>query len=251
MEELTAAGILNDFVRIQDESRTSTLLVDPGTRDVDGDRRVRAVDRGGRARDGRGEARVPDARRLDGGVRGEPAARRSRGLVRERPLREARRARLQTVLDSEGEPLRLGLAGEPELVAPNQLEAEELVGFEFQTPADFASGLDRIVDMGARNVLITHGTGCAALIREPGKTHRLWAEIEPLEPVSEVGSGDALLAGFLAARQANRPLDDVLRHAVGCGAANTQTFGAGSFDPRDAARLAGTVTLRELDPPSD
>ena len=29
MEELTAAGILNDFVRIQDESRTSTLLVDP------------------------------------------------------------------------------------------------------------------------------------------------------------------------------------------------------------------------------
>ncbi len=105
--------------------------------------------------------------------------------------------------------------------------------------------------MGARNALITHGTGCAALIREPGKAHRLWAEIEPLEPVSEVGSGDALLAGYLAARQANRPLDDVLRHAVGCGAANTQTFGAGSFDPRDAARLAATVTLRELDPPSD
>ncbi len=105
--------------------------------------------------------------------------------------------------------------------------------------------------MGARNVIITHGTGCAALIREPGKTHRLWAEIEPLEPVSEVGSGDALLAGFLAARQANRPLEDVLRHAVGCGAANTQTFGAGSFDPRDATRLAATVTLKELDPPSE
>ena len=80
---------------------------------------------------------------------------------------------------------------------------------------------------------------------------RLWAEIEPLEPVSEVGSGDALLAGFLAARQGNRPLEDVLKHAVGCGAANTQTFGAGSFDPRDAARLAGTVTLRELEPASE
>jgi 1-phosphofructokinase/tagatose 6-phosphate kinase len=155
------------------------------------------------------------------------------------------------VLDSEGEPLRRGLAGEPDLVAPNQLEAEELVGFEFQAPADFAAGMDRIVDMGARNVIITHGTGCAALIKEPGRTHRLWAEIEPLEPVSEVGSGDALLAGFLAARQANRSLEDVLRHAVGCGAANTQTFGAGSFDPRDAARLAGTVTLRELEPSSE
>ena len=114
-------------------------------------------------------------------------------------LREARKARLQTVLDSEGEPLRMGLAGEPDLVAPNQSEAEELAGFEFQTPADFAAGLDRISDMGARNVIITHATGCAALVREPGRTHRLWAEIEPLEPVSEVGSGDALLAGYLAA----------------------------------------------------
>src|SRR5437870_5323628 len=29
VEELTADGILNDFVRIRDESRTSTLVVDP------------------------------------------------------------------------------------------------------------------------------------------------------------------------------------------------------------------------------
>ena len=156
------------------------------------------------------------------------------------------------MLDSEGEPLRLGLAGEPDLVAPNQLEAEELVGFEFQTPADFAPGLDRIVDMGARNVIITHGTG----LRGPDSRSR--ARRTACGPRSSrssrsrrCGSGDALLAGFLAARQANRPLDDVLRHAVGCGAANTQTFGAGSFDPRDAARLAGTVTLRELDPSSE
>ena len=50
-------------------------------------------------------------------------------------LREARRQRVFTVLDSEGEPLRLGLGGEPDLVVPNQMEAEELVGFEFETIA--------------------------------------------------------------------------------------------------------------------
>ena len=33
VEELTAAGILNDFVRIHEESRTSTLLVDPAIGD--------------------------------------------------------------------------------------------------------------------------------------------------------------------------------------------------------------------------
>jgi 1-phosphofructokinase family hexose kinase len=247
VEELTAAGILNDFVRIQDESRTSTLLVDPalGTS-------TEIVEYGPSI-----EPHELDmvAAKLAYLMRGVATAVFAGSLPRDVPedwyanaRREARRARLQTVLDSEGEPLRLGLAGEPDLVAPNQLEAEELVGFEFQTPADFTAGMERIVDMGARNVIITHGTGCAALIKEPGKTHRMWAEIEPLEPVSEVGSGDALLAGFLAARQGNRSLGDVLKHAVGCGAANTQTFGAGSFDPREAVRLAGTVTLRELDP---
>ena len=48
-------------------------------------------------------------------------------------LREARRQRVFTVLDSEGEPLRLGLSGEPDLVVPDQMEAEELVGFEFES----------------------------------------------------------------------------------------------------------------------
>jgi 1-phosphofructokinase/tagatose 6-phosphate kinase len=250
VEELTAAGILNDFVRITEESRTSTLLVDPalGTS-------TEIVEYGPSIAAHELETVTAKLQYL---MRGVSTAVFAGSLPRDVPedwyasaLREARKARLQTVLDSEGEPLRIGLAGEPDLVAPNQAEAEELAGFEFQTPADFAAGLDRICDMGARNVIITHATGCAALVREPGRTHRLWAEIEPLEPVSEVGSGDALLAGYLAGRQANRPLEDVLRHAVGCGAANTQTVGAGSFDPRDATRLGATVVLKELDPPSE
>jgi 1-phosphofructokinase/tagatose 6-phosphate kinase len=171
VEELTAAGILNDFVRIQDESRTSTLLVDPalGTS-------TEIVEYGPVIAPNELETVSAKLAYL---MRGVSTAVFAGSLPRDVPedwyagaLRDARKAHLQTVLDSEGEPLRLGLAGEPDLVAPNQLEAEELAGFEFQTPADFASGMDRIVDMGARNVIITHGTGCAALIREPGNGPR-------------------------------------------------------------------------------
>src|SRR5207244_8699403 len=46
-----------------------------------------------------------------------------------------------SVLDSEGEPLRLGLSGEPDLVVPNQMEAEELVGFEFEATQDHVLAL--------------------------------------------------------------------------------------------------------------
>jgi fructose-1-phosphate kinase PfkB-like protein len=162
-------------------------------------------------------------------------------------VREARRHKLYSVLDSEGQPLRRGLAGEPDLVSPNQQEAEELVGFEFESDQDFLVALDDIAEMGARSVIITRETGCVALVRDGGRARRLIAETELLRRISTVGSGDALLAGFLAARRAERPLEDALRYAVACGAANTQAVGAGVFDPRDVSRLAASVTVHELE----
>ena len=69
-----------------------------------------------------------------------------------------------------------------------------------------------------------------------------------VEPVSTVGSGDVLLAAFLAARDADKPIDEALRSAVAAGAASTLEVGAGRFDPREASRLAGGVEVTELEP---
>ena len=56
--------------------------------------------------------------------------------------------------------------------------------------------------MGARNVLITRETGAFALVREAVGRAASVSTSSQLESVSPVGSGDALLAGFLAARSA-------------------------------------------------
>ncbi len=48
---------------------------------------------------------------------------------------------------------------------------------------------------GARNVLITQESGCFALFREDRELKRYRAIAPRVEPVSTVGSGDALLAG--------------------------------------------------------
>ena len=102
-----------------------------------------------------------------------------------------------------------------------------MVGHEFSTDADFALALDEIAEMGPRNVLITRENGVHALVREGPKTRRFQVDVDPVEPVSTVGSGDALLAGFLAARVRRRPIEECLRQAVGCGTANTRSVGAG------------------------
>jgi 1-phosphofructokinase/tagatose 6-phosphate kinase len=63
-----------------------------------------------------------------------------------------------------------------------------------------------------------------------------------------VGAGDALLAGYLAARFAGRSQEESLRSAVAAGAASTLEVGAGRFDPRQAGRLQAGVDLAELEP---
>ena len=245
VEELTAEAILNDFVRIVDESRTSTAVVDPTTGTyteinewgphVSEDelgilvQKIRYLSRGADAVVFSGS--LP--RGVDEGFYGEV-------------IRELNRRGVQTVLDSEGMPLRLGAEAEPFLVTPNVVEAEGLVGQEFTEEEDFAMALDAIVEMGPRNVLITRDDGCVALLREERSVRRFHAQSPRLEPISAVGTGDVLLAGFLAARLDGRSAEESLRTAVAAGAAATLEVGAGRFDQRDLGRLIGGVRVEEL-----
>ncbi|HSL66260.1 MAG TPA: 1-phosphofructokinase family hexose kinase [Gaiellaceae bacterium] len=247
VEELTAEAILNDFVRIADESRTSTAVVDPTTGTyteinewgphVSGEElemllaKLRYLSRGADGVVFAGS--LP--RGVDDGFYGEA-------------IRELNRRGVQTVLDSEGMPLRLGAEAEPHLVSPNVVEAEALVGQEFEDDEDFGMALDAIAELGPRNVLITRDDGCFALLREDRTVRRFRAHAARLEPVSGVGAGDVLLAGFLAARLDGRPLDEALRAAVATGAASTLEVGAGRFDPREVGRLLGTVRVDDLAP---
>ena len=163
-------------------------------------------------------------------------------------IHDLTRRGIKCVLDCEGEPLSLGVEAEPYLVSPNQQEAESLVGQEFMDEEDFVMALDTIADLGARNVLITQETACFALVREERRVQRFRASIPRVEPVAPVGAGDVLLAGYLSERFDGHPVDDALRTAVGCAAASVVELGAGRFDPREAARLAGGVEIVELAP---
>jgi 1-phosphofructokinase/tagatose 6-phosphate kinase len=68
--------------------------------------------------------------------------------------------------------------------------------------------------------------------------------------VATVGSGDAFLAGFVAARYDGQSPEECLRFAVACGAESTQHFGAGSIDPSEVERLLPGVESRELEAPA-
>jgi 1-phosphofructokinase family hexose kinase len=247
VEELTGEAILNDFVRIGGESRTSTAVVDPTgatyTEINEWGPYVEAEELEILSEKleylARTAQTVVFAGTLPRGV--DP------GFYAE-AIRELNRKGVETVLDSEGQPLRLGVEAEPVLVSPNQREAEGIVGQEFEDDEDFVQGLDVVAERGARNVLITVESGAFALFREERRRRRLRAVAPHVDAVSVVGSGDVLLAAFLAARLAGRASEDAFRLAVASGAAATLELGAGRFDPREAGRLAPGVRIDELQP---
>jgi 1-phosphofructokinase/tagatose 6-phosphate kinase len=247
VEELTSEAILNDFVRIDEGSRTSTAIVDPA-----GGTYTKVNEWGPRVEPqeletlleklvylSRGADYVIFAGSLPRGIED--------GFYAE-AIRELNRRGVLTVLDSEGEPLRLGAHAEPFLVSPNEREAEGLVGQEFHDDDDFLAGLEAIAEIGARNVLITRESGCWALLRSEREPHRYRALAPRVDPVSAVGSGDVLLAGFIAARLEQRSDEEALRFAVAAGAASTLVLGAGRFEEREAGRLVSSVEVAQLEP---
>jgi 1-phosphofructokinase family hexose kinase len=249
VEHLTEEGILNDFVRIREESRTSTAVVDPTSGD-----QTEINEHGPHVSDqeldlfvdkllylAKGAAVCVFAGSLPRGV--------DAGLYG-RLVEEMRRLGVTTVLDSEGEPLLIATRRGPDVVSPNELEAEGLVGHEFSDEEDRRRALGEMVEMGAREGIITLADGCLAVLGEGSERSLYRATLEPLEPVSSVGSGDALLAGFVAARYGGRDPESCLRFAVACGAESTQHFGAGVLEQREVERLLPEVRVETFDAPA-
>lgn len=246
IEELTGEAILNDFVRIAGESRTSTAVVDPT-----GGSYTEINEWGPHVEPDELEMLLDKLRYLSSGASFVVlAGSLPRGVEPDfyaEVIRELTKRQVQTVLDAEGEPLRLGIEAEPHLVSPNQREAEALVGQEFYERHDFGYALEHIAELGARNVVITNESGCFARLREGRKTKRFRAVAPQIEAVSSVGSGDVLLAAFIAAQAEGRSPEDALRAAVAAGAASTKELGAGRFEPKEAAAVLPEVEIGELE----
>jgi 1-phosphofructokinase family hexose kinase len=247
VEELTSEAILNDFVRIAGESRTSTAVVDPAAGTY-----TEINEWGPEVSSAELETLMDKVRYLS---RGADFVVLAGTLPRKVPtsfyadaIRDAARQEVRVVLDSEGEPLRFAAEAGPFLVSPNQAEAEQLVGQELEDDDDFLMALDAIAELGPTNVMITLPNGCFARLRSGRRTKRFRAFAPHVEPVSGVGSGDVLLAQFLAAILEEHSTEDAVRLAVAAGAASVREVGAGRFDPQLASTLASEVEVAELQP---
>jgi fructose-1-phosphate kinase PfkB-like protein len=154
------------------------------------------------------------------------------------------------VIATDGDPLRHAIRAEPDVVSPNAIEAEELVGHEFADEDERSLAVREIAALGAREAIVTLPDGCVAQVLVDGHPALHRARIEPREPIAKRGSGDAFLAGYVAARYTGGAPTECLRFGVACGAESTGRLGAGLIDRREVQRLQHEVELSAVELPA-
>jgi 1-phosphofructokinase/tagatose 6-phosphate kinase len=250
VELLTEESILSDFVRIREESRTNTAVLDPTSGE-----QTEINERGPAVTKAEVDLFCDKLLYL---AQGAQMCVFAGSLPRDvdhdiyaQLIRDLQRLNVTTVLDTEGEPLRQAVRAEPTVVTPNVLEAEELVGHEFNDDEDRVIAVREMVELGAREAIMTTTDGCFAQVLEDGRPQLYRARMDPLEPRASVGSGDAFLAGYVAARYGGGGPGDCLRFGTACGAESTQHLGAGVLDPRAVERLVEEISVERLEQPAE
>lgn len=165
-------------------------------------------------------------------------------------VKDLKRRGVLVLLDSYGEPMSAGLRAGPSVVTPNQREAEELVGHEFESQEEMLDGLIELTALGADEAVITLPNGCVASVLDESGRVFYEVETEALEPISRVGSGDAFVAGYVSARFEGGSPRECLAYGVACGAESTQHFGAGTVDRARAEMILDQVEVREVEQPA-
>jgi 1-phosphofructokinase family hexose kinase len=250
LEQLHEESVLTDFIRIAAETRINLAVIDPTSGE-----QTEINERGPAVSPEEVHRLFERIGYLAGGTRlcvlaGSVPPGAGDDLYA-RLIQDLTRRGVSVVLDAEGEAMLEGVRAGASMVTPNEAEAEELVGQEFADRGDLAQGLLELVRLGASEAAITRPDGCVASVDEGNSRRLLEVHTEPLEPVSTVGSGDAFLAGYVAARYEGRSPEECLAYGVACGAESTQHFGAGTVDRNQVERLLGEVSVHDLEVPAE
>jgi tagatose 6-phosphate kinase len=156
-------------------------------------------------------------------------------------IRVATAAGVPTLLDADGTALELGVAARPTIVKVNRSELESVAGHPEVVAA--AQALRRA---GAGAVVITQGASGLIGVTEAGELLRA-APPEPLTG-NPTGAGDAASAVLVAGLLDGVPWSTRLVDAAAMSAAAVCAPLAGWFDEPVYRRLRGEIIARELDP---
>ena len=125
--------------------------------------------------------------------------------------------KIKVIVDATGELLLNVLSYRPFLIKPNHHELEELFKTKINNQEEIIFYAKKLKEQGAINVLISLGKDGALLISEDD--HVYFCNSAKGELINSVGSGDSMVAGFIAGYLKNKSYQEAIHLGSACGGA--------------------------------
>lgn len=125
---------------------------------------------------------------------------------------------VKCIVDAEGEALKKSLEYKPFLIKPNLLELSALFGLKKTDRNVIIESAYTLQRAGAKNVLVSMSEKGAVLISETGKLYEKQAPSGIA--VNSTGSGDSMVAGFIAGWLDSGDFDKSLALGIAAGSAS-------------------------------
>lgn len=160
-----------------------------------------------------------------------------------RLAREAHAYSCRVLLDTSGEALVAGLEASPDFVKPNRDEAEWMLGRPVRDEQAALDASRLMTQSGAQSVAVS--LGADGLLWSNAAEQKIIVARPPTVAVrSTVGCGDATVAGFAVAASRSLDMEETVRLAVACGAANCLADSPGMINAEKVRELASMVSVR-------
>lgn len=160
-----------------------------------------------------------------------------------RLIEAAKKKKVQTVLDTDGDALEAGIEAQPTVVHANQGEAERLLSTALLTRAHFLDAARKMRELGADSVILSLGSRGAV-----GANGNSLVEVLPprVDAVCPIGAGDALAAAFTWAMVKKDDFEDAVRWGVAAGTASAKLPGISFASLEQTQQVYKHVEMRAV-----
>lgn len=153
------------------------------------------------------------------------------------------RAGGHVVLDTSGNPLKLGVEAKPNLIKPNQHEINQIFGSDASETDELLNLVERLHAEGIRNILVSLGEDGALLSATEGRWKALPPKIKAQNPI---GAGDAMVAGLVWRLDEGDLINEALPWAIACGTAAANEPGTGMPALSIVEKFKKEVKIKEI-----
>lgn len=156
-------------------------------------------------------------------------------------ISKSKKARI--ILDTDGDALRTGLQGCPDIIKPNIHELGRIAGRQLEDLSSIVETAEQIRACGLQIILVSMGCCGMLMICDEG---RYLARPPEVEVKNTIGAGDSAVAGFIHGLAASEDLKEALKYSVASGTATILQTGTAVCRQEDFRFLLQKVVVEEV-----